>query len=59
MLNAVGFVGGLDVHEGHGGSPAPGATPAIPVVFVMTNEDFDALHSTKPGKTPKTMKDHP
>ena len=49
MLNAVGFVGGLDVHEGHGGSPAPGATPAIPVVFVMTNEDFDALHSTEPA----------
>ena len=45
MLNTVGLVGGLDVHEGHGGGPA-GAS-SIPIIFVMT-EDFDALHSTEP-----------
>ena len=41
----VGLVGGLDVHEGHGGSLAP----AVVVIFVVT-EDLHTLDSTEPEK---------
>ena len=41
----VGLVGGLDVHEGHGGSLAP----AVVIIFVVT-EDLHTLDSTEPGK---------
>lgn len=40
MLHAVGFVGGLDVHKGHGGGLAV-------FIFVVT-KDLDALDSPIP-----------
>jgi len=43
VLDAVGLVGGLDVHEGHSGSLAP----AVVVIFVVT-EDLHTLDSTEP-----------
>jgi hypothetical protein len=41
VLDAVGFVGGLDVHEGHRGSLAL-------FIFATVTKDLDTLHSTKP-----------
>ena len=43
----VGLVGGLDVHEGHGGSLA--------LLILVMAEDFHALDSTKPGKLQKKI----
>lgn len=43
MLDTMGFVGGFDIHKGHGG----GLTATIPVIFVVT-EDFHALDPTEP-----------
>ena len=43
VLDTMGFVGGFDIHKGHGG----GLTATIPVIFVVT-EDFHALDTTEP-----------
>ena len=44
MFDAVGLVGGLDVHEGHRGGLA---AASVPVIFVVP-EDLHTLDSTEP-----------
>ena len=50
MLHAVGLVGGLDVHKGHGG----GLSSILRVFFVT--EDFHTLDPTKSESESKGQK---